>query len=169
MIHGETTQSRITAVHADAPAERLFFAQYRLWMAGHASGDTDYWDCALDVLLRFTSPESAKILCGEFHQFTCTLNKRARKEILWRFSACRCLCMDEFLVLRLVAASQRKDHDEENLAAMSLLGSADAGVILRASRSLAEALQLCHFVLAPIERLPVIENLPHAPQSYTLQ
>jgi hypothetical protein len=169
LIHHDSTQSLIAAVHAEAPAERLFFAQYRLWMAGYSARDADYWECAYDVLLRFATPESAMILHGEFHLFTRTLNERARKEIMWRFSACRCLCMDEFLVLRLIAASQRKDEGAEIFAATELLGSGDVEAILTASRSVAEALQFRNFVLAPIERLPVIANMPRVPHSYTLQ
>jgi hypothetical protein len=34
VIHSEPAQLRVAAVYADAPAERLLFAQYRLWMAG---------------------------------------------------------------------------------------------------------------------------------------
>ena len=33
---------------------------------------------------------------------------------MWRFSACRCLCRDEFLVLRLIAASQQRDEELKN-------------------------------------------------------
>ena len=79
MTHRELTQSQIAAVHANAPAERLFFTQYRLWMAGYSSRDADYWDCAFDVLLRFAARESAKLLHGEFHLFTRTLNEWASK------------------------------------------------------------------------------------------
>jgi hypothetical protein len=96
VIHSEPAQLRVAAVYADAPAERLLFAQYRLWMAGYSAGDADYWDRAFGILLRFAKPESAKILHREFHLFTRTLNERTRKEIIWRFSACRCLCQDEF-------------------------------------------------------------------------
>jgi hypothetical protein len=169
LTHHESTQSQIAAVHANAPAEQLFFTQYRLWMAGYSSRDADYWDCAFDVLLRFAARESAKLLHGEFHLFTRTLNEWASKRIRWRFSACRCLSLDEFLVLRLITASQRKDEDEEIHAATELLGREDVESLLTASRSLAKALHLSHFVLSPIERLPVIANMPWVPHSYTLQ
>jgi hypothetical protein len=119
-------------------------------------------------LLRFAKPESAKILHREFHLFTRTLNERTRKEIIWRFSACRCLCQDEFLVLRLIAASQQRDQNAENLAATELLGSGDVESILTASRSLAKALQLNHFIFAPIERVPVSANMPQVPHNYNL-
>ena len=83
----ETSQSKIAAVHADAPTERLFFAQFRL-------RDADNWDCALAVLRRFVGQESAKKLQAQFHLFTGALNEQAHREIMWRFSACRCLCRD---------------------------------------------------------------------------
>jgi hypothetical protein len=169
VIHSEATPAQISAVHADAPAERIFFAQYRLWMAGYSARDPDYWECAFAILLRFAAPELAKILHGKFRLFTQTLNERTRREIMWRFSACRCLCRDEFLVLRLVAASQRKDENAETLAAPALLGGGDVEDLLHASRSLATALQANGFTLAPIERLPIVASAPHAPHSYTLQ
>jgi len=165
----KTSQSRIAAVHADAPAERLFFALYRLWMAGYSSRDADYWECAFDVLLRFVGQESAKSLQAEFHLFTRALTEQTHKEIIWRFSACRCLCRDEFLVLRLIAAAQQSDQDVENLAATALLGCGEVDTLLKASRSLAAALRSSNLVLAPIERLPVSINLPHVSHSYTLQ
>jgi hypothetical protein len=169
VIHSEATPAQISAVHADAPAERIFFAQYRLWMAGYSACDPDYWDCAFAILLRFTALESAKILHGKFRLFTQTLSEQTRRKIMWRFSSCRCLCRDEFLVLRLVAASQRKDENAETLAAPTLLGNGDVEDLLHASRSLAAALQANGFTLAPIERLPVIASPPHDPHSYTLQ
>jgi hypothetical protein len=169
MMQRETPRSQIAAVHVDAPAERLLFAQFSLWMAGYTSRDVDYWECAFDVLLRFATREPAKILHGEFHLFTRTLIEQTRKETMWRFSACRCLYLDELLVLRLIAASQRKDEDAESLAAMDLLGRADVEALLAASRSLAKALQFNNFVFAPIECRPVIANMPRVPHSYTLQ
>lgn len=169
MIRNEATPARICAVHADAPAERLFFAQYRLQMAGHRARDPDYWDCALEILLRFAAREPAKILHGEFHLFTQTLNEWLGREIVWRFSSCRCLNMDEFLVLRLVEASQRSDKNAEYVAASELLENGGVATLLRASRSLAVALQSNDFMLAPIERLPIIASMPCAPHSYNLQ
>jgi len=137
--------------------------------AGYSARDPDYWECAFAILLRFATPELAKILHGKFRLFTQTLNERTRREIMWRFSACRCLCRDEFLVLRLVAAAQRKDENAETLAAPALLGGGDVEDLLHASRSLATALQANGFTLAPIERLPIVASAPHAPHSYTLQ
>jgi hypothetical protein len=168
MIQHDISQREIAAVHAEAPAERLFFAQYRLWMAGYCAGDPLYWECAFDVLLRFVARDSARILHGQFHLFTRTLNEQARKEIHWCSSICRCLCRDEFLVLRLVAASQRKDQDAEYRAATDLLGSEDIGALLMASRSLAQALQFRSFVLAPIERVFTTPNVPHLPHGQSL-
>lgn len=165
----KTARSMIAAVHADAPAERLLFAQFRLWMAGFSTGDADYWNCALGVLLRVAKPQTAMNLHGEFHRFTRLLNEGRQKEIQWRFSACRCLCRDEFLVLKLIAASQRKDEDTERLAAMELLAGFEAEAIINASRLLAKALAFANFILAPVERLPVVAGEPHVPQSYTLQ
>ncbi len=72
----EISQSTIAAVHADAPAERLFFAQYRLCMAGYSTRDADYWDCALAVLRRFVGQESAKKLQAQFHLFTRALSEQ---------------------------------------------------------------------------------------------
>ncbi|HUI20208.1 MAG TPA: hypothetical protein VLZ74_04110 [Methylocella sp.] len=169
MTSHATMPPQIAAVHADASAERLFFSQYRLSMAGYCSRDTDYWDWAFEVLLRFVDPESATILHTKFHIFTRTLKEWARKEIQWRFSACRCLCPDEFLVLRLIAASQRNDKETERRAAADLLGRADVEALLAASRSLAQELQIREFVLAPIERLAIVANPLPVPHSYTLQ
>ncbi|QBR71796.1 hypothetical protein CU048_11515 [Beijerinckiaceae bacterium] len=163
MIQHDTAHPQITAVHADAPAERLFFAQYRLWMAGYCARDELYWDCAFDVLLRFVARESARVLHAQFHLFTRTLNEQARKEIVWRSSVCRCLCRDEYLVLRLVAASQRQDEETEYRAAMDLLGSEDIRPVLMASRSLAKALQYRSFVLAPVEHVSVAANMQELP------
>ena len=80
MIHSETPPAQIAAVHADAPAERVFFAQYRLWMAGYCARDKDYWDCALAILRRFAAPAPAKILHANFRLFTQTLTEQSRRE-----------------------------------------------------------------------------------------
>ncbi|WGJ14123.1 hypothetical protein QEV83_15920 [Methylocapsa sp. D3K7] len=169
MMHSETPPAQIAAVHADAPAERVFFAQYRLWMAGYCARDKDYWDCALAILRRFAAPAPAKILHAKFRLFTQTLTEQSRREILWRFSGCRCLCGDEFLVLRLMAASQRKDARAETLTAPALLGSGDIEALIYASRSLAGALKDNSLTFAPIERLPIVACPAHPPHSYTLQ
>jgi len=168
----------IAAIHADAPAENLFFAQYRYWMAGYSTRDIFCWDCAWDTLLRFVSRDSAPALYSEFHLFTRTLNEQARRKVEWRPDICRCLCRDEFLALRLVSASQQNDLDEELAAASDLLGadisSCRSGVdsvrtLLMASRLLAQALKNRRFVLAPIKRLPPASTLPHTPHGHTLQ
>jgi len=169
MIEEETAQSRTVAVHADAPAERLFFTQFRLWMAGYSLQDPLYLDCAFDILLHFTPLNPAKVLYHEFQLFTRTLTEQTRREIVWRLAACRCICRDEFLALRLVAASQRNNPAEEQLAASELIGSHHVTPVVKASRSLAHALELGRFILAPVERLPIIARKPGAPQSYTLQ
>ena len=117
----------------------------------------------------FRGPQSAKSLHAEFRLFTQTLNEQSNREIIWRFSACRCLCRDEFLVLRLIAASQRKDARAETFIAAALLGSGDVEALIYASRSLAEALKDNSLTFAPIERLPIVACLAHVPHSYTLQ
>lgn len=156
-----------TAVHADAPAENLFFAQYRYWMAGYSTRDTFCWDCAWDSLLRFVAQDSAKALYAEFHLFTRTLNEQAQRAVGWRPDVCRCLCRDEYLVLRVVAASQRNDLDQERAAATDLLGADKVQVLLPTSRLLAQALLGNKFVLAPIKRWPSA-TLPHGPQNHFL-
>ena len=168
-MHSETPPAQIAAVHADAPAERVFFAQYRLWMAGYCARDKDYWDCAHAILRRFAAPAPAKILHANFRLFTQTLTEQSRREILWRFSACRCLCGDEFRVLRLMAASQRKDARAETLTAPALLGCGDIEALIYASRSLAGALKDNSLTFAPIERLPIVASPAHPPHSYNLQ
>lgn len=168
MIQHDITHPQVTAVHADAPAERLFFAQYRLWMAGYCARDSLYWECAFDVLLRFVARESARVLHGQFQLFTRTLNEQARKEIIWRSSICRCLCRDEFLVLRLVAASQRNDQATEYHAATDLLGSEDIGAVLMASRSLAQALQFRSFILAPVDHDSTATKMQQPPPGHSL-
>lgn len=165
----ETPRNSIAAVHADAPAEHLFFAQYRYWMAGYATRDTFCLDCAWDVLLRFVGQDSAKVLYGEFHLFTRILSKQARRTVGWRPDVCRCLCRDEYLALRLVAASQQGDLEQEIFAATDLLGADTVHALLRASRSLAQALKGRRFVLAPIKRSQSTSVFPHAPHGHTLQ
>lgn len=164
-----TPGTQIVAIHADAPAEKLFFAQYRCWMAGYSTRDTYCWDLAWKALLRFVAPDSAKRLYGEFHFFTFTLNEQANRSIGWRPNVCRCLCRDEYLALRLVAASQRDDLDQELSAATGLLGTDQVHVLLMASRSLAQVLKVRRFVLAPInKRPPAIAAMPHTPEGHTL-
>ena len=51
MIEEETAQSRTVVVHADTPTARLFFTQYRLWMAGYSLQDPLYRDCAFEIKL----------------------------------------------------------------------------------------------------------------------
>jgi hypothetical protein len=165
----ENPELKIVAVHAEAAAERLFFAQYRLWMASHASQDPVYLDCAFEALLHFVAQDSARVLYAEFGLFTRTLAEQTRRVIRWRLSRCRCLCRDEFLVLRLAAASQGDDLAEEHLAATEILGTEYVKPLLTASRSLARALELRHFVLAPIEYMTGDETMPSVRHGWTLQ
>ncbi|WP_395664776.1 hypothetical protein [Methylocella sp.] len=137
-------------VHADAPAEHLFFSQYRYWMAGFANRDMFCWDCAWDALLRYAPPDVAKTLYSEFHVFTRTLNQRSQRPIGWLPDLCRCLCRDECWVLNLVVASQHMRAHEELLAAAELVDMSDAPSLIAASRSLARALEAVHFVFAPM-------------------
>ncbi len=159
----------IAAVHADAPAEHLFFAQYRHWMAGYATRDALCWDCAWDVLLRFVPPESAKALYSEFHLFTRILHQRSQRAIGWLPDVCRCLCRDEYCALNLVAASQRSDFEKEFLSAAELLGMNEVPELLKVSRSLAQALSMRNFLLAPVAHLPKVAIASYAPQTATLQ
>ncbi len=139
----------VAGAHADAPAEHLFFAQYRYWMAGYATRDMFCWDCAWDVMLRYAPTDVAKMLYAEFHIFTRTLNQRAQRPISWLPDVCRCLCRDEYWVLNLICASQQHNAHEELLAAAELVGIDEVCNLLGASRSLARALKAAKFVLAP--------------------
>lgn len=156
------------AIHANAPAERLFVTQYRCWIAGFSIGETFCWDLAWTALLRFVAPDVAKALYNEFHFFAFTLIVQANRSIEWRPNFCRCLCRDEYLALRLVEASQRRDFKEEISAATSLLGADQVQLLIMASRSLAQALKDRRLVLAPIEDSRSIAPPPHPSDRRTL-
>lgn len=149
MSRHDSHSPEVAGVHADAPAEYLFFAQYRYWMAGYATRDMFCWDCAWDVLLRYVPPDAGKTLYAEFHFFTRTLSQRSRRPIGWLPDVCRCLCRDEYWVLNLICASQQDNAHEELLAAAELVGIDEVRNLLGASRSLARALKAANFVLAP--------------------
>ncbi|ACK49942.1 hypothetical protein Msil_0973 [Methylocella silvestris BL2] len=151
MSEHQSHAPEVAGQHADAPAEHLFFAQYRYWMAGYATRDMFCWDCAWDTLLRYVAPEAGKALYAEFHLFTRVLNQSSRRPIGWLPDLCRCLCRDEYWVLNLVAASQQGQAHEELLAAAELVGIDEARALLGASRSLARALKAENFVLAPLD------------------
>jgi hypothetical protein len=150
MASHKPPSARIVAIHADAPAENLFFAQFRAWMAGYCSRDIFAWDFAWDALRRCVCEESAKALYSEFHLFARTLNDRAGRAIEWRPDVCRCLYRDEYLALCLVAASQRGDVASEFSAASELLGTDHVHALLMASRSLAQAMKVRKIALSPI-------------------
>lgn len=140
---------KIVAVHADRPAEHLFFAQYRHWMAGYATGDIFAWDCAWDALLKFVPFNAARVLYAEFHLFARSLTETAGKSCGWRPDVCRCICRDEYFVLMLVGASQRQDADGETRAMTALTG-AETPALAAASRRLADLLKRYDLVFAPI-------------------
>jgi hypothetical protein len=169
MRGNEETESQIVAVHAEAPAERLFFGQYRLWMAAHSSRDPLYLDYAFKALLNFVACDAAKELFCEFSWFTGTLTEQTRRPIGWRLSRCRCLCRDEFLALCLVAASQRNDLAGQHAAASGLLGTEYVTPLLTASGSLAQALEFRGFILAPVERMTAGATMPPIRSGWTLR
>lgn len=169
MTDHRTHSREVAGVHADAPAEHLFFSQYRYWMAGFSTRDMFCWDCAWDALLRYVAPDAGKTLFAEFHVFTRLLNQRASRPIGWLPDVCRCLCEDEMRVLRLVCASQRGEAHEELLAAAELVGVDDAKPLVEASRSLARAFaaQDLHFARTLDAREPpLVRRL--APRAATL-
>ncbi len=150
MTEHECGGKRVVATHADAPAENLFFAQYRHWMAGHSSKDTGYWDSAWKALLHAMTGEEAKVVFGEFNYFTRVLWTEIKRPVRFRPDVCRCLCRDEYLVLKLVAASQAGDRASELSAVAELLGADASLPLLVASRSLAQAFKQRGYVLTPI-------------------
>ena len=150
MTEHERGSKRIVATHADAPAENLFFSQYRHWMAGHSSKEVGYWDCAWKVLLGSMTGEDAKVIFAEFNYFTRVLCSEIKRPVRFRPDVCRCLCRDEYLVLKLVAASQSGDRISETSAVAELLGADASLPLLAASRSLAHALSRRGYVLTPI-------------------
>lgn len=140
---------KIVAVHADRPAEHLFFAQYRHWMAGYATGDILAWDSAWDSLLKFVPFNVARILYAEFHLFARGLTEAVGMRCGWRPDVCRCLCRDEYFILMLVGGSQRDDVEAEALAVAALAGG-DHPALAIASRRLAETLKRFEIIFAPI-------------------
>ncbi len=114
---------KIVAMHADRPAEHLFFAQYRHWMAGYATGDILAWDKAWDSLLKFVPFDVARILYAEFHLFARSLAEVVGIRCGWRPDVCRCLCRDEYFILMLVDASQRDDVEAEARAMAAWLAA----------------------------------------------
>ncbi|MCI0735276.1 MAG: hypothetical protein L0Y50_03215 [Beijerinckiaceae bacterium] len=157
------------AIHALAPAGRLFVAQYRLWLAGYSTHDPVHLDCAFDILLRFVTRDSARVLYSEFHLFMQTLIDQTRRTISWRAGGCRCLCRDEILALRLVAASQSGDLADEVLAASELIANDYVKPFVSASRSLGQALLVKGLLLAPAELDSADEAAPPGLYSRTLQ
>jgi len=157
------------AIHALAPAGRLFVAQYRLWLAGYSPNDPVYLDCAIVILLRFVMRESARVLYSEFHLFMQTLIDQTRRTVSWRAGGCRCLCRDEILSLRLVAASQSEDLTEEILAASELIANDYVKPLVSVSRSLGQALLVTGLLLAPVELDSAGEAAPPGLYSRTLQ
>jgi hypothetical protein len=151
---GQHSDLEIAAVHADRPAENLFFAQYRHWMAGYATGDIFCWDCAWDCLLKFVAQESAKALYSDFHLFVRALVEQTGRVPGWRPDVCRCLCRDEYLALMLVGAAQRGDAADERQVAAAFVGHDRAPAVVTASRRLAEALTFRRFILGPVKRRP---------------
>jgi hypothetical protein len=143
---------QIAGVHADAPADNLFFTEYRCWMAGFKTRDAACWDYAWDALVRAVSKDFAKVLFSEFHLFARTLRDEAKRDIAWRTDVCRCLCYDECLVLALVSASQLHDQPQEVTLASGLLGTDKVETFLEASRSLAEAMKNCQLLLEPARK-----------------
>jgi hypothetical protein len=138
VVQHEKPATKIVAVHAEAPAERLFFGQFRLWRTAHSARDPMYLDYAFKALLHFVACDAAPVLFCEFGVLTGILIEQSRATIGWRLSRCRCLCQDEFLALRLVGASQREDLAEEHVAALEILGPRSIKPLLMASRSLAQ-------------------------------
>ncbi|MCI0466861.1 MAG: hypothetical protein L0Y57_07650 [Beijerinckiaceae bacterium] len=158
----------IAGIHAQAPAEELFFAQYRLWLAAHATQNSFYLDCAFQHLLDVSGHACAKDLYRQFRSFTLTLLAQSRRAIGWRAFGCRCLGRDELLALKLVSASQNEDAGEEDMAAAELLACAHVRPLVNSSRLLAQTLVAAGFVLAPVEKYAVAAALPPDPWGQSL-
>ncbi|SFJ98849.1 hypothetical protein [Methylocapsa palsarum] len=137
------------AIHADAPAEKLFITQYRCWTAGYSLCNRTCLNLARVVLQSYVTPCCVNTLYDAFHFFAFTMNTQAQKPIEWRPDACRYLCRDEYLALRLISSSQAGDFNEEVSAATDLLGMDEIHLLVTASRLLAHALKVRGFVFGP--------------------
>jgi hypothetical protein len=142
-------RTRPVAIHADAPAEKLFITQYRCWTAGYSLCNRTCLSLARIVLQSYVTPCCVDTLYDAFHFFAFTINTQTKKLIEWRPDACRYLCRDEYLALRLISASQAANYSKEVSAATELLGGDEIHNLLIASRSLAQALKVRGFVFEP--------------------
>jgi hypothetical protein len=123
MDNQENSEPAVTAIHANAVAEKLLIAQYRSWMHGHTCENLGLLDCAWARLATALPYESAKALFSECYLFMRILRRRACRQIEWRNDLRPGICDDELRLLRLVGASQARDAFTEVSIAAELLSA----------------------------------------------
>ncbi len=153
----ENSDPAVTAIHANALAEKLLITQYRSWMHGHSCRNLGFLDCAWAKLATALPYESAKALFSECYLFMRILRRRACRQIEWRNDLRPGICDDELRLLRLVGASQARDAFTEVSIAAALLGTQNVAPLVAASRSLAREFEIRKLLLEPVVEVTAAE------------
>jgi len=121
-------------------AERFVIRSIRKWLFGHRFEKQHIWDCMWrDFKISFGEEDGCKIVTS-ISAIIATLLKNANRKIRFHQPCCPCLILDEYFLVRFVAACQHKDWPQAHAAASSLISEDGIGDFLLAGSRLGKTM-----------------------------
>ena len=121
-------------------AERFIVRAIRKWLFGHKFEKQHIWDCMWrDYRFTFGEEDGCEIVTS-ISSIISTLLKNANRRIRFHQPCCPCLILDEYYLVRFIAACQHKDWPKAHAAARFLISEHGIGDLLLAGSRLGKAM-----------------------------
>ena len=147
-IHGDQTPDLVDLTEA----ERFVVRSMRKWLFGYRFEKHHVWDCMWkDFKITFGEEDGCKIVTS-VSAIISTLLKNANHKIRFHQPCCPCLVLDEYFLVRFVAACQHKDWPQAHAAASCLVSEDGIGDFLVAGSRLGKAMSR-HALQLPEDRI----------------
>lgn len=133
-------ERRPTRMQELSEGERLVVWSYRRWVVGMQTHEEGHWIRVWRELGCVLGTESARATLGGLQRMIREVAMHARRPVRLHPPCCGMICADELSLVALIAACQRRDHQQARRLAEWLVRAEGVGDLIEAGRIVADAM-----------------------------
>jgi hypothetical protein len=136
-VNDETTPSRLKDL---SESERLLVWSYRRWIVGMRTREEIHWTLAWREVSCIFGADSVRSVLGGLQSIIAGIGLHARRTLRLHPPCCGYICTDEFSIIALIGACQRRDYQTARGIAEWLVREDGISGILEGAGRIATAL-----------------------------
>ena len=136
-VNDETTPSRLKDL---SESERLLVWSYRRWIVGMRTREEIHWTLAWREVSCIFGADSVRSVLGGLQSIIAGIGLHARRTLRLHPPCCGYICTDEFSIIALIGACQRRDYQTARGIAEWLVREDGISGILEGAGRIAAAL-----------------------------